>query len=61
MDDGNRRTQVFDCHVYGRDHDFYAGGTVAEYVVLVRQLSIAVSAVFQSGAGVGWCRAATYE
>jgi hypothetical protein len=34
--------QGFDCHLNGRDHDFCAGGTVAEFVILVRQLSIGI-------------------
>ncbi len=38
----NRHTQGFDCHLDGRDHDFCAGGTGAEFVVLVRQLSIGI-------------------
>jgi len=34
--------QGFDCRLDGRDHDFCASGTVAEFVILVRQLSIGI-------------------
>jgi hypothetical protein len=43
----NGCTQGFDCRLDGRDHDFWAGGTVAEFVILERQL--AESAVLRAG------------
>jgi hypothetical protein len=34
--------QGFDCRLDEHDHDFCAGGTVAVFVILVRQLSIGI-------------------